>query len=336
MLHIILLILKILGIILLCVLALAVLILCAVLFVAVTYRVKVERKETLQVSAVGGWLFRALSVHYTLDEANGWKQDLRIRVFGITILNLFEEKKPKKKKKKPRRDKPDKEESRDEPAVTTPGVAEAPDDPAMTTPGVEEASDEPVTTLPAVTEAPDESAGQTKAGPEKSGRRTERDKKPPLTERIRRFFSKLLYAIRGICDKIKETKRNLGETVQRLREQKDTYLEFWNLEEHKRARGAVYKELRYLWKKARPRRIEGEVRFGFDDPSVTGMCMGALSVLYAWYPKKFYLNPDFDQKILEGKLLIKGHIRLYAAALILCRAWFNKDIRHMYEHWQEL
>lgn len=338
MLHVVLLILKILGIILLSILVLLLLILCAVLFVSVTYRVHVEKKETLQVSAVGGWMFRALSVHYSLDGANDWKQDLRVKVFGITVLNLFGEKKPKKKRKRRKERPPERETAPKERAPMVEGKAQS---------EAQELPEPP--SLPAVIDSPEgtKSEGQGSSGQQnfdqkgsgqqRSGRRNSgRPKKPPVTLRIRWFFAKLLYAIRSICGKIKEIGKNLRETVRHLWKRKEELLEFWNLEEHRRARSAIYKELRYLWKKSRPRRIEGELKFGFEDPSLTGMCMGALSVLYAWYPKKFRLLPDFEQEILEGRLLIKGRIRLYTAALILLRVWFNQDIRHMYEHWQEL
>lgn len=310
MLHVILLILKILGIILLSILLLLLLILCAVLFVSVTYRVEAEKKETLQVRAVGGWMFRLLSVHYRLDGADDWKQDLQVRVFGIPILKPFEEKKPKKKKGKKRPEgtagENQSELQREETVGENRTRQQAQQNPAQ----------------------PSEVKSMDRPGslPEEKG-----------------VFGKLLYAIRSICGKIrnigrkiKQAVKNLRETIGHLGNRKNDFLEFWNLEEHRRARSSIYKELRYLWKKSRPRRIEGQLHFGFEDPSVTGMCMGALSVLYAWYPEKFQLLPDFDREVLEGNILIKGRIRLYTAVLILWRVWFNKDIRQMYEHWQEL
>lgn len=313
MLHVILLILKILGIILLSILLLLVLILCAVLFVSVTYRVKVEKKETLQVQAVGGWMFRLLSVHYRINGADDWKQDLQVRVFGIPILKPFEEKKPKKKKERKKKEK--KEKRPEKTAEQTPAQFPEP---------------KPVDRL-------------TADGPKAAKADEAAFTEAPKPEKSESVFAKLLYAIRSICGKIKRIGKgikraaeNLQETVRHLWKRKNDFLEFWNLEVHRRARAAIYKELRYLWKKSRPRRIEGQLHFGFEDPSVTGMCMGALSVLYAWYPKKFQLLPDFEREVLEGDILIKGRIRLYIAVLILWRVWFNKDIRQMYEHWQEL
>lgn len=315
MLHILLLILKILGIIFLSITALAFLIVGMVLFVPITYQIRAEKRESFQMYAEGGWLFRILSVRYSADNAGEWKQDLRFCVFGFTALDFFEEKKPKKKRK-------EKEESKEEhPSSVRRKIS---DEAKEELPGKKRSYDAEGQAQPELPTIP-------VLGEEKKERR-----KSSLLERIRRLFFKPVYAIRHICGKIREIIKSLVKNVQNLTERKDTYLEFWNLEEHRRARSAIYREIRYLWKKSRPRRVEGEVRFGFEDPALTGICMGALSVLYAWYPKKFRLLPDFDQEILEGDLLIKGRFQLYAAALIFRRVWFNKDIRHMYEHWQEL
>ena len=96
------------------------------------------------------------------------------------------------------------------------------------------------------------------------------------------------------------------------------------------------KEFLYLRDKIRPRKILGYIHFGFDDPAVTGICMGAASVLYSWYPEKFELRPDFDRQVLEGEIFFRGKLRLYVLVMIGLRIWFNRDIRLMYEHWKEL
>ena len=64
--------------------------------------------------------------------------------------------------------------------------------------------------------------------------------------------------------------------------------------------------------------------------------MGAVGILCAWYPGGLSVIPDFEQRILEGEILIRGKIRCYVFVCILWRIWFNQDIRHMYQHWQEL
>lgn len=314
MLHVILLILKILGIIFLIIVGLLLLILCSVLFAAAGYRVQIEKNDAFRVSARAGWLFRIVTVYFSLDSADDWKQRLQLRLFGFPIWDPYAEKKPKRKRRKRRKSK-----KVSEPEVwPEQSIQEA------------ESGSEPSHGLP---ELVTDTGHEHKSGPGTKKR------KPSLMKKIHSFFQKVIYAIKGICDKIKHIKKKIlgvRDSVSRLMERKDALLEFWNLEEHRRARGAVWKEVRYLWKKYRPRRIEGKITFGFEDPSVTGLCMGGVGMLCAWYPDRLQIIPDFEQEILEGNVLIKGKVRFYVLALILWRVYFNQDIRHMYEHWKQL
>ncbi|MCD8198080.1 MAG: hypothetical protein LUE24_13115 [Lachnospiraceae bacterium] len=153
----------------------------------------------------------------------------------------------------------------------------------------------------------------------------------PLGERIRGIFRKITGIIRGLCDKL----RHIGESLQNLLHKKDELLSFWRMDEFVRARAFLLKELKHLWKRYRPRRVEGALHFGFDDPSMTGLCMGALSILSPWYPGKMDFTPDFERKILEGNLEIRGHMQLYVLLFAALRIWRNRDVRYMYGRWKE-
>lgn len=329
MLHIILLILKIAGIVLLAILGLLLLAVCAVLFVPVTYNVRAEKKEAVSIKAVGGWLWRILSVHYMLDTKDGFEQKLQVRFFGIPVFRILGEDEPpkvKKEKKKKKRSGP------------------APEPKAEAEPKPEESQKPELGPEPAEDQKPEaETKSAEKPEPE-AGPDTEAPwSLPPEPEKPKEaktgIFRKVIYAIRTFCDKIKQTGERLSDlkdTIRILLEKKDRFLEFWRLKEHVRARAAIHKELMYLWKKARPRRMEGYLHFGCQDPSHTGLLMGAASILYAWYPEKFSLNPDFEQEILEGELFLKGHIRGIVFLCIAVRVLWNKDIRHMYRDGKQL
>lgn len=306
MLHVVLLILKILGILLLSILGLLILILCAVLFVPVTYRLDAEKQDQVQISAKAGWLFRFLFVKFELrwsEEEGIWK-DLCVRILGIPIFRPFHKKKEKK------RAKPKAQEAKAEPKQ------------------IEEKPPEPEPVPPEQRDPEPEKNPEPK--PEKEHIPEPEKPKISLWERICRFFRKITDRIKGIGKSI----GHLGDKIRKVGEKKDTLVEFWNLEEHVQARAALMKEASYLWKRSRPRKITGTLHFGLWDPAATGILMGVLSMLYAWYPEKFILDPDFDQLILKGELHIKGHIRLYPFCLSAWRIWRNKDVRLMYKHWK--
>lgn len=318
MLHVILLILKILGIILLSILCLVLLILMAVLFIAVSYRVRIQKGDAIHVTASVGWLFRGVTVNYSLDKAEQLKQDLRICLFGIPIMKPLEQ----KDTKKPEKEKSGKEKKKKK----TVSKSEAP----------------VVETIPESEKiSPEETVSETKEKPiserisesvQAEETQSKKKKKVSVWRKIRQMFRKIDLVIENLRNKIK----NIQDTIHGLLDKKDKYLGFWNREEHGRARGALWKEVVYLLKKIRPNRVEGKILFGFEDPSATGKCLGAASVLYAWYPKKFELVPDFEREVLECDVWIKGRMRLYIFICILWRLFFNKDVRQMYHNWKQL
>lgn len=303
MLYAILLILKILGIILLVLISLILLILASVLFVPVTWKLYLHKEKTGKAAASAAWLFHAVSVKYLVDESNDWKQDLKICLFGIPVIRPFEEKKPKKRKK-----------NKNNPQGTHNAYKKT------------EQSVEP---------EPDREPKERKE-PE---RNMLPEPEPVRKKQKQSFWRKVVYAIRRFCDKIKHIPVQIDDVrrkIQELLDTKDIYLEFWNLEEHRRARAAIIKEGRYLLKKLRPKNIEGNITFGFEDPSNTGICMGVVGMLYAWYPDRLRIVPDFERAVLEGDVLIKGRIRLYVLVCILWRLFFNRDVRNMYRNWKQL
>jgi len=331
MLHIILLILKILGIIFLIILGILLLVLYSVLFVAAAYRIRIQKQDAFRISGDAGWLFRIITIHFSLDGKNGWKKELQIWLFGFQIKKPFEEKKPKKQKRRRLKKNTVPENS---PASAAPEHVPEPE---------EEVKDQDPYNFPedlsdrfrSEPKQPVRPPRQHEGAGQQRRAKKQRHRPSPL-KKLQTFFRKLVYASKGICDKIREKITEAGDTIRRLLQRKDALLEFWKLEEHRRARGAVFKEVQYLWKKSRPKKIQGKVTFGFQDPFITGICLGGMSMLYAWYPDRLELAPDFEQEILEGDILMRGKVRFYVLVCILWRIYFNQDIRHMYEHWKQL
>ncbi len=327
MLHVILLILKILGIIFLVAVGLLLLILYAVLFVAVSYRIEVRKQEDIRVSAIASWLFRVMTVRFLLDGRDGWEPVLQIRLFGYSLWQNKGKEARWKRLKRFRRW-VNKLLSRRRPEASV--------SPTKPEPDTGEIGGEGWTSP---MERPPEEAPES---PEKKslGDMPESLTGEALDDRSERnIFQKAGYAYRRICDKIKQIRKKItefGDMVRKLLKRKDDFLDFWNLEEHVRARGAVLKEVWYLWKKLRPKKIRGTITFGFSDPANTGICMGVAGMLCAWYQEKLKIVPDFDREILEGEIRITGKVRFCTFVRVLWKFYRNKDIRHMYRHWREI
>lgn len=316
MLHVLLVILKILGIILLSILGLIILILTALLFAALSYQLCVQKDKNVHASATVSWLFRIMSVHYLVDMVDGTKQDLQVCLFGIPILRPLE-KKPGKKKTE---NKPHKNNNSPKRNVASTEALPVTEQATGTEQSVEpELISEPVK----------ERSSDCK---EKTAKTEEKRKKETLWMKICKLFRKLDQTIADMKKKI----LNLRETIQEILEKKDKYLGFLTQEEHKRAESSALRELLHIMKKIRPRKLEGTVHFGFEDPSQTGKIYGAACVLYAWYPKRFEIIPDFEQEIIECDIRLKGKIRLIVFAAAAVKLLLNKDVRNMYKHWKQL
>lgn len=133
-----------------------------------------------------------------------------------------------------------------------------------------------------------------------------------VLERIRK--SRLTF--RQFCDKIKKWYRflQMDDTKQAL-----LFL-----------KGKGFLVLRHML----PVKIQGNLHFGFEDPSITGQVLAVAGMVYPLYGKTFRIIPDFEQQILEGEVNLKG--RVFGGYLLL-QAWQIyrcKEIRRTYQRFQ--
>lgn len=330
MLHIIIFILKIIGILLLVILGLIFLLVSSVLFVPITYKIRAERKDgVIQVRAVAGWMFRLLSVHYRLHTSQEPMQLLQGRILGIPVWKPLEPKKekPKKaeKKSKEKQSKPKQMEAKQlEQKVEVKSSDKA-----------KERLKKDLTPGTAVATIP-------QPEPEVSRQEQPQDKQAQTKPPRQSILKKLLYAIRRIYGKITAIGRGLFSLVVKLLHMPEkasetigTLTDFWNLEENVKARESIWRELKFLWKHSRPRKADLTLHFGFEDPSWTGQCMGVLSILNVWYPGRIFLKPEFEQEIFEGTLYIKGHMMLAVPLLSIFRLWRDENVMKMYRRFRQ-
>ena len=330
MLHIIIFILKIIGILLLVILGLILLLVSSVLFVPITYKVRAERKDgVIQVRAVAGWMFRLLSVHYRLHTSQEPMQLLQGRILGIPVWKPLEPKKEKPKKaEKKSKEKQSKPKQMEAKQLEQKAEVKSSDK-------AKERLKKDLTPGTAVATIPQpESEVSRQEQPQDKQAQT----KPPRQS----ILKKLLYAIRRIYGKITAIGRGLFSLVVKLLHMPEkasetigTLTDFWNLEENVKARESIWRELKFLWKHSRPRKADLTLHFGFEDPSWTGQCMGVLSILNVWYPGRIFLKPEFEQEIFDGTLYIKGHMMLAVPLLSIFRLWRDENVMKMYRRFRQ-
>lgn len=128
-------------------------------------------------------------------------------------------------------------------------------------------------------------------------------------------FEKIKYTFSKICDKIKVLSEK-AELVRAFLENETHQLAFWKLAA----------ELKKLLLRMKPKKLQGELHFGFEDPSLTGRVQAGLSILYPCMDEmNFY--PDFENKVLDGEVSVQGAARLWPMAAFAWNMVWSRDVR---------
>lgn len=297
MLHIILMILKIIGIFLLVLLGIVLLFLLSLLFVPVCYSGWGKKEgKTYQGKASVSWMFHLIHGTVVYEEK---QSRFELYLCGIPMMKLREKIKNRKKRKEGKVQ-PERTVETEETKIQSEQLAEK----AKTIIQPEKSAENP----------------ETKVHPQK----------PRLWEKIKKSLQKMIHfpsavwkrlkkirlTFRGFCDKIKE------------------WYTFLTSDTMKAAFQFIKITGKKLLRHILPRKIRGRLVFGFEDPSWTGQVLGAAAILYPVYQDRLQLIPVFDQAILEGEVRFSGRI---FGGYLLWTAWQvykNRDIRKIYHRFQ--
>lgn len=312
MLHILFLILKIIGIILAVILGLILLVICIVLFVPICYKADLHgsgNARELTVHAKVSWLFGLIKAVFALE--NG-KTDLSVRIawkkFGDSdpVENKAEdrvEEKPKPEKKAVMQEKQviQGEEKQDD---TTNRITDK---------AVEDQTEKAVKS---------EQSAKTRPESTEKKQRKKKDRKEDSdsASKIEQITEKIKCTYHKFCDKINE-----------ITEKKDKITDFLLDETHKNAFLKLKNEAFHLLKKLKPKKIQGEITFGFEDPSLTGRLLAWISMIYPWIGEHTDITPDFEHRTLSGDLSIRGRLYVITPVVTAIRLILSKAVRRSFK-----
>lgn len=317
MIHILLMILKIIGMLLLAVLGILLLLLLLLLFVPVRYKVQGSWHGQLAAAAKVSWLFHLLSFQavYSKDGLS-----MVLRVFGVNLL---------KKKKK------DVAEAAEEGVETVLGQEEQTlcdeleEDEARYRNAAEERQMDSGRGFGSGETSGDSGApsGNSGVSPEETAVRSEESQASEgklhsffrrISDKITGLWKKLRFSFLSFCDKLKGIRTFAGDKKQWLEDEKNQA------------------SLRLLWKQARrltahiwPVKGRGTVTFGFDDPYITGQVLQAVSLIYPLYHRQLSVYPVFDEQIFDAEGSFKGRIRLAVLLWLVFQVFWDKHTRRM-------
>lgn len=312
MLHILFLILKIIGIILAVILGLVLLVICIVLFVPICYKADLHgsgNARELTVHAKVSWLFGLIKAVFALE--NG-KTDLSVRIawkkFGDS--DPVEDKAEDRIEEKP---KPEKKAVMQEKQVIQ---------------GEEKQDD----TTNRITDKAVEDQTEKAEKSEKSAKtRPESTEKKQRKKKDRKEDSDSASKIEQITEKIKCTYHKFCDKINEITEKKDKITDFLTDETHKNAFLKLKNEAFHLLKKLKPKKIQGEITFGFEDPSLTGRLLAWISMIYPWIGEHTDITPDFEHRTLSGDLSIRGRLYVITPVVTAIRLILSKAVRRSFK-----
>lgn len=323
MIHILFMILKALGILLLVLLFLVLLIVYTVLFLPFCYRAQVLKEEEgfacVKASGRVSWLFGAVALTASYEEQ---KPEAQILLFGASLETW------KRRLKKIRRGEA--------------SVSRTEENETENAPEAEKTAEQ---------KAPDQKEKQQKVTAQKEQPEQEQEPDAPKKSILERFFGRIEYLpekLLNLVSRLLQTAFRLLELPFRLLEKLEQKIQagrrlkrkwesvkkFFRSKMFREALLHAKKEVLYFLKKAAPKKVTGTVRFGFDDPALTGETLGILGMIYGKLPKDLSVQPDFEQEILRGDVRMKGSFQAVTAAGIALRLFRDQNLRKTIRHFK--
>lgn len=330
MLHILMLILKIIGIILLSVLGLVLILLGVVLLVPLRYCAMLEKEADIKAEGKISWFLGAFAICAKYEGSN---IQMDVHLFGRSLLNRKAKKKKEKKKQSQRtemRTEKLPEVKQAENTLKLPKKAAS--DEILGDDRVQQTAVRTPISKP-VPEIQPEASEKTERTENTDGEKEER------AYRVKHFLERMVHIPEQVRSGMKNIQKSVHRISNRLRNIKDQatkYLDFWNLEMMQASRQHVWKEIRYLLRHLTPRMVNGKLLIGFEDPATTGQVLGILSVLAVFGGNHLEVEADFQQSVLEGNLKIKGHIRLCHIAKSALSLLTDQNIRQTIKEFRSL
>lgn len=131
----------------------------------------------------------------------------------------------------------------------------------------------------------------------------------------------------AVCKSIADRYKSISEKIAGLKKKKDGYTKLVNNVRTKEAIRVVKVQLMALLKHLKPSKLKGQIIYGTGDPASTGQQLGYMSVLFPLYYDHIDITPDFEQKRLEGDLMVKGRIRIWTVGWCVLKVIWNKNVK---------
>lgn len=327
MLHIILIILKIIGILLLVIVGLLLFLLFCILFVPIRYQASAEGQNKTW-NGHGGvmWLAHIISIKADYVEN---QLDYEIYILGIPLLKLMS----RIKKKKGQRSDP----KANTEAATSETIETAEEDASdeNVKHAIQKETFEETKESEKIREPENCSGNQESSQSHKSSKDDSKDKQVPKTtepdtkggegdQTADTKKSSGLDRILSVINSILHIPQKIYYTIHNLYDKIQAGILLLKSDEVQHLKKTAILYTKKILKHIRPRRVKGHITYGFDDPALTGQILGGVGIIYAVLPKKLMITPNFEETCFEGQISMSGRIFGICFAVWALQILFDK------------
>lgn len=108
------------------------------------------------------------------------------------------------------------------------------------------------------------------------------------------------------------SKADLLKMYQRFKAEAGFFQKLWQKEDTKALVSELFARILKILQNLIPKKIEGRIVFGANTPDITGYVLAVYSIARVKFPRRLSMDftPDFEEQVLKGELLVKGHVML--------------------------
>ncbi|MBQ4057433.1 MAG: DUF2953 domain-containing protein [Lachnospiraceae bacterium] len=300
-------ILKVIGIVILVILALLILILGILLFVPIRYQLSGEYKENAKADVLIKWTPILLKVTANYRDK---KFEYIVRMFGGVVMTNTDVPLSWLGKKFFDSSKKEKDDNFDDGKEVVKKEVESPLDEKNSI-----SNDE----SELVIEANDKSDASYKLNDEKRKIGLEKKKHHPHKKSI-------IYKFRKKIGDVKVRINRFVHKLQKLNDKREALIKVYHSKRFQVAKTDLILYIKTLWFIIRPKKLEGYIHFGFEDPAVTGQALGVIGMFLACYDSFLTIAPDFEKSCIDGYLNGSGKFRLFPLVKLLIKIILNKNL----------
>ena len=137
-------------------------------------------------------------------------------------------------------------------------------------------------------------------------------------------------------ERIKQKYTEIVSKLKKLNKKREGLVKVLQSERFEVAKKDMIRYIKSILNAIKPKKLNGNIHFGFDDPATTGQVLGGLATILPLYNGKIDIRPDFEKQIIEGDVNGYGKFRLITFVKTGIKILFNRNLMRVIKRIQTI